>query len=41
MPEQAEETFRRFRMCTRFYREMYREGKSLTQLVVRTTERVG
>ncbi|MCR4640900.1 MAG: DUF3793 family protein [Lachnospiraceae bacterium] len=40
-PEVAEKTFRRFRMCTEAYREMHQKGKSLTQLAVATTNRVG
>ena len=35
-PEKAEKTFRRFNMCTRAYREMIKNGKSLKQLAVIT-----
>ena len=35
-PEKAEKLFKRFRLCTETYHEMYKKGKSLTQLTVTT-----
>ncbi len=35
-PDAARKTFSRFEMCTKAYRQMNRQGKSLTQLAVRT-----
>ncbi len=35
-PDAAMKTFIRFEMCTKVYRQMNRQGKSLTQLAVRT-----
>jgi hypothetical protein len=35
-PEKAMETFERFRICTKTYREMNKKGKNLTQLAVKT-----
>ncbi len=35
-PEKAEKTFNRFRMCTKAYQEMSKNGKSLKQLAVTT-----
>ncbi|MCR4692005.1 MAG: DUF3793 family protein [Lachnospiraceae bacterium] len=35
-PETAEKTFKRFRMCTKAYHEMNKQGKSLAQLAVAT-----
>ncbi len=35
-PEEAKKIFSRFEMCTKAYREMRRQGKSLTQLAVKT-----
>ncbi len=36
-PEKARRTFNRFDMCTRAYRKMSKQGKSLTQLAVKSS----